>query len=1659
MPVLSCLRCFLLAAFLLPGLNPQAGAQGCSPNPAGATSACDAAGPASQDSGGGVATGAGNPINLVTGNKHQREVDLAPLPGELGLEIVRHYNSSASRVVWLLGRGWRLSYETDLYVIGRSIQILQADGARLIFSRDGRDSGTCISRNPAMGRVIVRATPRGDEYTWEWRNGRKLDFNAQGRLEQIRSPSGAFVTLSRGPDGELLKVVDPQHRELRLRYPDRHSGQDRGAGNTGQFRGVVAIDSPVGSFKYEQADGNLVRVAIPTHYDGATRVHAYTERGVTGSSLSRIYHYEDPDFPAHLTGITVRGEGSDGVLVNRRIASYRYDRTGRAVLSVVGELRAHGAGIGQVNLRYPRPGVTLLTNSLGQTTSFRHAIVAGEYRLLEARGPGCAACTDANVRYAYDGLGRLVGITRLDSEGRPIARIETQRDLQGRILTVSRVAFSQGRAGRARRLLRYEYRDGLVGGIADDRPALIVRPSVVPGREHSLRIRTNAAGQVLAVVESGWSPAAAGTEVRPITRETEFGYASINGRSLLATIDGPHAVISGAARRSASPIARFDWDPSGSFVTAMTVPGGFRIAAKYDDAGRVVELADVEGHKTAFAYDARNQLVATVSDGIATNYRYDAFGNRVETGFSRGTVYRALARSGFDAARRLRWQVSQLGILETRRYDKEGKLLELGHRSASFQQTERYAYDAWGRLVAISDAAGGRRRIAYDAQGRPETFTDALGRERRYRYDAEGNLGQIVAAANTGQARLTNTIVRFERDALDRIAALIAPNGAVTRTTTDDFGRTVAVASPDSGTFSRRFDAADRLVSATDGLGNRADYEYDAAGRILEQTISPAGAGGTPIVTVWRYQGSRLIGVTHPGQSEATAYDGSGRPASRTVSLKLAEGAAVNAVTRYRYDELGQVHSVSLPDGSRLVYRRNGQNQIVAQTRSRIRTPWLAWFLPAQTIVADIERDIVGVSGLRYGNGIEARYQRSREGVLARVVYRRTQALIDRRYLWDVQGNLLHSQDASTAQNYAYDAQDRLIAAASNRTGARANYSRYFYDGAGNRRLSQEGIHDQADIRSNSLKAAYADKSNRWLGANAAAAVRYDADGQPVATAKREYVWDALGRLIEARQDGRRLARYRYNHRGERIAKTSAEGQRYYLYRGGKLAAELDGRGRITRQYIYLADQPVAVIDTPDGRALSHAERSLSGQIAADIATILKAWFADDETVVYLHTNHLGAPELATDASGHPVWAATYAPFGRIVRAAGNFKPAFKLDLRLPGQYEDEETGLYYNGRRYYDPERGRYLTPDPLGLSAGINSYAYAAGNPLKYVDPEGLILFAFDGTGNSDPAQAGSTFSNVVRFRQLYQDGGKFYITGPGTKDPATGIENPWYKLGNAGDAVESFTGKTRIAAMLDYLDQYSESADDQTAFDIDIMGFSRGSAEARDFANQVAGNIKNGFYQYGDGNAQTHCQKVELRFMGLFDTVLSVHTGSYQLGIPDSFQYVAQAVALDEYRGGLVKFPLESIMGAPASDSSTRIEQGFLGSHSDIGGSFPEDDLAKVALVWMVDQATAAGVKMDEPNRTIIANPVLHDKSSNLVTGGPQSGSEDRDVRYTNGAIVKQRQANSFGMSWADTQQFIAYKPEPNGSDSISGTVDMTAYLRWLNEHDYGIDMTVQ
>jgi RHS repeat-associated protein len=176
--------------------------------------------------------------------------------------------------------------------------------------------------------------------------------------------------------------------------------------------------------------------------------------------------------------------------------------------------------------------------------------------------------------------------------------------------------------------------------------------------------------------------------------------------------------------------------------------------------------------------------------------------------------------------------------------------------------------------------------------------------------------------------------------------------------------------------------------------------------------------------------------------------------------------------------------------------------------------------------------------------------------------------------------------------------------------------------------------------------------------------------------------------------------------------------------------ADLDREGRITRQTVWLADIPLAVIDSPAGQALAADAPGLA-QVWADVRSAIHSWLDSEEGIAWLHTNHLGAPEAATNTQGQLIWRARYAPFGA---AQVQATEGFTLHLRLPGQVWDEETGLHYNRQRYYDPQLGQYLTPDPLGTPDGPNPYAYVAFNPLGFIDPDGLILFAFDGTGNTN-------------------------------------------------------------------------------------------------------------------------------------------------------------------------------------------------------------------------------------------------------------------------------------------------------------------------------------
>jgi RHS repeat-associated protein len=112
----------------------------------------------------------------------------------------------------------------------------------------------------------------------------------------------------------------------------------------------------------------------------------------------------------------------------------------------------------------------------------------------------------------------------------------------------------------------------------------------------------------------------------------------------------------------------------------------------------------------------------------------------------------------------------------------------------------------------------------------------------------------------------------------------------------------------------------------------------------------------------------------------------------------------------------------------------------------------------------------------------------------------------------------------------------------------------------------------------------------------------------------------------------------------------------------------------------------------------------------------------------FIHADHLGTPRAITKASDNTkVWEwKNDDPFGNNTpdeNPSGANTTAFKYNLRFPGQYFDEETNTHYNYFRDYEPQTGRYIQSDPIGLMAGVNTYGYVGASPLMWSDPYGLM------------------------------------------------------------------------------------------------------------------------------------------------------------------------------------------------------------------------------------------------------------------------------------------------------------------------------------------------
>ena len=697
----------LLVSFLLcPALALAQASQTCGPSPVGAT--CGGAGPASLGNASGVDQGASNPIDIITGNKYQREVDMAALPGELGVELVRHYNS-LDRSEGSAGVGWRLSYDTELVVMRDSIQISEADGGRIVFNRDPRHPAHCASDDPGNGTLgIVSQGPAAPRYVWKWPDGRRLTFGSTGKLQEIRGARGGLLTLTRGLQGELLAVEDSLGRRLRFRH---------GAGN---YTGIVAVETSLGLVSYAHEDrpgdarfGNLTQVRLQ---DGRTVRH---------------YHYESrfqAGNPHALTGISVeRRDASGSPRGARRLSIYAYEATGRARWSMRGDgldrvAVARSAATGSV----AHPATAVLINARDEQTRYRFADVGGSFRLLQSEGPGCARCGPTNLRYGYDAAARLISIEDVDLARARTPPVRYERDASGRIVAVRVPSTVPGHVHETRYVFDEVHPEQLLRieetGYSSSGPI-----------HRRIGYRYDASGRVIAQGPATFRYDERGrlAERRRRGSSMRYHYDTLSRPSSIELGDGRivryeyEALGHIASIQIGGERERYGYDAAGRLAEVVR-PNGERLRYEYDAADRVASITDAAGRRIEMQRDAQGELVSRElvgADGVVLQRRDERTDTRVDA---------TTAGEARDVAVDL-WQ------------------RPVGLRSGA--PGSGYEYDDFGRLSRMR-IAGGDTRFEYDDEDRLTVRTLPSGERITYQYGADGRVIDKITARETVHVEL-----------------------------------------------------------------------------------------------------------------------------------------------------------------------------------------------------------------------------------------------------------------------------------------------------------------------------------------------------------------------------------------------------------------------------------------------------------------------------------------------------------------------------------------------------------------------------------------------------------------------------------------------------------------------------------------------------------------------------------------------------------------------------------------------------------------------------------------------------------------------------------------------------------------------------------------
>ncbi|WP_437947308.1 RHS repeat-associated core domain-containing protein [Sorangium sp. So ce296] len=724
------------------------------------------------------------------------------------------------------------------------------------------------------------------------------------------------------------------------------------------------------------------------------------------------------------------------------------------------------------------------------------------------------------------------------------------------------------------------------------------------------------------------------------------------------------------------------------FVSAITDALGGAARYERDARGDVVAVYDDAGFVVGFAYDSRGLLVgATLPNGGETRMAVDALANRV----------RVVEPDGSE--RRIRYDF--LGRVT-------GFTDERGHET-------RFAYDACGRLCAVFGPGSAVTRYGFDADGNLAQITDADGRTTTLRWGGFHVVTELV--------RPDGSKVRYRYDREQDLVRIVNEAGEEHRIQRDGEGRITGERTFDGREIRYRLDAQGRIERVDRG-SDKVDFEYDPLGRLVKRTTSDGRED------VFDYDPLGRIERAASGDVECLyTYDRRGRVLTEVTR----RGAEVLAAFAWTYDAMGRVTGVR-GSGSEMSVQRDVMGRPVAAQIGGESAPLrfaydaggheVARVLPGGgTIATDIDAEGLVQRQRVLGRPSAPRVELGEPPWVGPLM---TPETWRRTYAWSPAGMLRADEDlGGTARAMLRDANGRVIER--RRAGQPTERFRYSATGAadrdGERRTYAPG--GRLTERATARQAVRYEHSERGdVVRKRVNELRVEGGGEQAPERVWTYAWSADGRLMEARTADANVISFAYDAFGRRIEKRVAQPGKVasvtrYAWRGDVLVHERTERAR------------------EDGESTAVEERSYVTLPESALPLAQRDGAAG--TLRYFVHGVNGFPQALVEGDGRVAAEIEAGLYGDVPGGQAGITP-----LRFPGQYADAETGLHYNWHRYYDPEAGVYLSPEPIGIEGGLRSYAYVDNYPVEWVDADGLARMECTITRTD-----GSTLTGVSRGR----------------------------------------------------------------------------------------------------------------------------------------------------------------------------------------------------------------------------------------------------------------------------------------------------------------------